>query len=233
MPKVTDRCTGHCCEMFILPYSPGDIWAMYRRWSVGGDAGALLMNDAEQLPNPQDIHLIAPMVEYLGAFDEPPMKHIIPGDRQLLGKKLDPPGHYYRCKLFDQKKRTCTIYEFRPVMCRGYPYGKPCNYAACTWKENKAKKETKKELAERLRVLQEAETKRTDPGGEYDEPEPKPKAKPIDINETINVVALVNELNDKRRAELVAQLESVKPRSTKRRLGRGMADLIPTKRRKR
>ena len=32
------------------------------------------------------------------------------------------------CKLFDTKKRQCTVYEARPGVCRDYPEGKRCGY---------------------------------------------------------------------------------------------------------
>lgn len=37
--------------------------------------------------------------------------------------------HYGKiCKLFDTKKRQCTVYEARPAVCRAYPDGKRCGY---------------------------------------------------------------------------------------------------------
>lgn len=37
--------------------------------------------------------------------------------------------HFGRiCKLFDTKKRQCTVYEARPGVCRDYPEGKRCGY---------------------------------------------------------------------------------------------------------
>src|ERR1700736_1866243 len=32
------------------------------------------------------------------------------------------------CKLFDRKKRQCTVYAARPHVCRKYPYGDRCGY---------------------------------------------------------------------------------------------------------
>ncbi len=32
------------------------------------------------------------------------------------------------CKMFDTKKRRCTVYEARPGVCREYPDGKRCGY---------------------------------------------------------------------------------------------------------
>ncbi len=125
------------------------------------------MSGSEPIPLFQDIHLIAPMVTYLGKFDRTPRaaKQINEHDDIILGGKYKQPKHYYSCKHFDPKAKLCTIYEMRPAMCRNYPNGHECNYVGCTWLDNKAKKETPKKRRERLRVLQEAETKKNDPGG--------------------------------------------------------------------
>ncbi len=32
------------------------------------------------------------------------------------------------CRLFDRKKRQCTVYAARPNVCRKYPYGNTCGY---------------------------------------------------------------------------------------------------------
>ncbi len=195
--------------MFTIPFSPEELWGAYRNWHDGGNKSAIRMNGADALPNPQGIFLIAPMLVHLGAFPKTPTKDVNPNDHDLLKKKFDPPVHYYRCKHFDSKERICTIYEHRPVMCREYPNGRPCNYASCTWEEKRAKKQTPKERRDRLRVLQEMEARAKDPGGaEIEEPK-APDPQPIDINETINIVALVDQLNDKRRDELATQLEVV------------------------
>jgi Fe-S-cluster containining protein len=115
------------------------------------------MNGDQPPPIYQDIHLIAPMVRYLGfTYDHPPK--INPSDDELLGK----PGtklHYYCCKHLDPKTRDCTIYEIRPAMCRGYPYDSQCNYAKCTWKAKRARKQSPAELRKRKRDLLEPATK--------------------------------------------------------------------------
>lgn len=37
--------------------------------------------------------------------------------------------HFGRiCKLFDTRKRQCTVYESRPGVCRDYPEGRRCGY---------------------------------------------------------------------------------------------------------
>jgi Fe-S-cluster containining protein len=38
--------------------------------------------------------------------------------------------HHYTCKNFDGL--NCRIYEQRPKMCSGYPYGNACRYSKCT-----------------------------------------------------------------------------------------------------
>ncbi len=156
MPRDLGRCTGHCCEKLTIPYSPDELWAAYHRWQKG-QVKSVSMNQSESSPLLMEIHLIAPMLEYLGQFDQPPMDIVNPSDAALLGRSSANPNHYYRCKHFDPKKKICTIYEHRPVMCREYPYGDPCKYRDCTWGERREKKETAKERRERLRILQNRE----------------------------------------------------------------------------
>lgn len=130
----TTRCTGHCCEAFTLPFPPEHLRELYimSRDHLEGRVH-LRMNDDLQLHEPrliEDIHLIYPMVSYLGHIPTP-----------MAG--VEPPSnpearaHYYTCKHFDRVSRNCTIYEIRPGMCRSYPYSSDCNYAACTWIERK------------------------------------------------------------------------------------------------
>lgn len=37
-------------------------------------------------------------------------------------------GHHFTCRNWDEESRLCKIYETRPQMCRGYPYGKLCEH---------------------------------------------------------------------------------------------------------
>lgn len=144
-----DRCTGDCCENFTLPVSPEELEANYHRWVIDGQP--LGMNRAAPKTWFQDIHLIYPMVTYLGYTDITPPKVNLT-DEQILGNP-EPKFHRYTCKHFDPKTRNCTIYEIRPVMCRSYPHGCGCNYAGCTWDEVKAKPHTPKEIEERIVAL--------------------------------------------------------------------------------
>ena len=139
------RCSGHCCKAFTLPYSPDEIWATYQRWRNQGTLQPIMKNGQLGTSGiPIDIFLIAPMLVYKGLMF-PPFKQVRPDEPRIK-------HHIYTCKHFDAKKK-CTIYEYRPQMCRDYPYGKSCNYVACTWKERKEKPETAKERKLRLTAI--------------------------------------------------------------------------------
>ena len=151
------RCTGHCCEVLTIPMSPDELQTAYHRWHTGaGNTTPVSMNATEvtKTINSQ-IYLIAPMLKYLG-FMRPPVKSVNKSDGRERAH------HYYTCKHFDKKARQCSIYEMRPQMCREYPYGSTCNYAACTWTKRKAKKETPVQRKNRLKVL-------NNPGGDREE----------------------------------------------------------------
>lgn len=110
-----DRCSGNCCTKFNLPYGPDTLWRMYDQWV-----------ESKTPPLVNDIHIIAPMVKYLG---------YVSGADMIEGAG---DGHYYTCKHHDTKTGNCGIYERRPAMCRDYPYGRSCHYTACTWDDGKA-----------------------------------------------------------------------------------------------
>lgn len=147
------RCSGHCCSNFYLPFSPEEIEAKYVLWTKfqgsGDKTNIMSMSVADQFQGcdtktPIDIHLIFPMLSYLG-------QDVMP--RQVRRVEPDPDRHYYSCKHWDQETGDCTIYEHRPQMCREYPYRGKCNYAACTWKSKKQKPSTPKERAAERRLL--------------------------------------------------------------------------------
>lgn len=150
--KITDRCAGHCCQTFSLPYSPAELWASYRRWKDMKKAETSLHKSGVSNKTLvfSDIHLIAPMVIYLG-YKTIPYRTVRPVSKTEK-------NYYYTCKHFDKASKNCAIYEDRPLMCRSYPDGSGCNYAACTWEEKKEKPESAKDRKARLKVL-------TDPGG--------------------------------------------------------------------
>lgn len=104
-----DRCTGHCCKEFQLPWDPASL------------AAALLKHRAgtEKI---QDMEQIAAMVIYHG----PVASHHAVHD--LKGQKF----HNWTCRHFDKSKRLCTIYPTRPNMCRKHGTDYPCATQGCT-----------------------------------------------------------------------------------------------------
>ena len=69
------------------------------------------------------------MVEYIGRFpDDPPHETTAPPS--WIGRPCPPRPHYYRCTNLDENG-LCSIYDTRPAMCRGFPYGQACNYRGC------------------------------------------------------------------------------------------------------
>ena len=110
------RCTGHCCKRFTLPYSPEDIQAQAEAHERG-DKSWLDSKGGKHMKFNPDIEQIANMIIYL--------------DR---GEKND--LYLYTCGNLDKETGNCKIYEDRPSMCREYPYGKKCNFKGCTMKRN-------------------------------------------------------------------------------------------------
>ncbi len=112
--KEVDRCTGHCCESFVIKGHiegyDGDHWhhQYVKAWQ---DYGVGYMDDSEQA-------LIMDM--------------LIPVEREN-----DDVADSFTCKYFNTDLRICTIYAQRPMMCRQYPLtadsGK-CQYEECTLK---------------------------------------------------------------------------------------------------
>ena len=158
------RCTGHCCEMFTLPFSPEELMLSYRAWQRGRNVEPLRMSGSAQQNGADlfeayarvlvDIHLIAPMVIHLGLFSEPQIEPCHMPDALLLNdNKFEKPLHFYTCKHHDPKTGDCTIYDIRPAVCRDYPYGRKCNYRACTWTDHKETVERPRDRQKRLRVL--------------------------------------------------------------------------------
>jgi Fe-S-cluster containining protein len=71
----------------------------------------------------EDCEIIADMVIPI----EPP-SHLI----EKLGLRPDVNRYCYTCRHLLGNK-NCAIYENRPRMCSGYPYGKKCVYPGCTY----------------------------------------------------------------------------------------------------
>lgn len=119
------RCTGHCCRAFALPYSPDQLRRAREVWEAYLAADAPEVFDwPSDVAVPEDVDIIEPMVIHLGEFTRNPL---FDGD----GDAPVAPSHFYTCRNLSESG-DCTIYEDRPKMCRGYPYGRECRFPGCT-----------------------------------------------------------------------------------------------------
>lgn len=126
------RCSGHCCKVFYLPYSPTQLAkkAEIKQEELDKILRRGGMIDRYDL-NAEFVQ-IANMVEHL-AF-----RWIdLPDDLRALVSVSFPENpateaNYYTCKNLDRETNNCRIYEFRPQMCSKYPYSAKCKYNGCT-----------------------------------------------------------------------------------------------------
>ena len=92
MSSKNSRCRGDCCRVFYLPVSPEELEAAYYRWQVAQQQrGVEFMSKTRGIAAKDsiiaDIHLIYPMVTYLGKFKQPPYKTVLPVPNEW--------AHYY------------------------------------------------------------------------------------------------------------------------------------------
>lgn len=95
----------------MLDYRPAELLHAWRRWRDGHST----MGNGR--PVPSDIHLIAPMVRYLGYLTQNPTG----------GKPWPDKRHVYSCVHFTDDNE-CAIYDMRPTMCRTFPDDNVCEY---------------------------------------------------------------------------------------------------------
>ena len=130
---MSERCPGHCCRLFWLPFTSERLLESINARVAHGDddrvggwlEGVLNYDQAEQ---------VAGMVVYRGMFTREQLVEY-GGRRGLvvpLPGKLDvSPGNWYTCRLFDDLTNLCTDYENRPDMCRNFPWFGRCIYPGC------------------------------------------------------------------------------------------------------
>lgn len=104
---IIERCTGHCCRQFYLPFTHDEAMLRYQ---------AMLFGD-QDLPWSEDIETIYPMLIPLAV-------------KELNGIPCE--GRIFTCKNL-RDDGNCAIYTKRPKMCSDYPYGRQCRYDDCTW----------------------------------------------------------------------------------------------------
>ncbi len=109
-----NRCTGHCCENFSLP------------WDQAGIDKAL----ADTLAGTkvwQDIEFVHDMVIFIGPIEE---SHLVNLENADNGQKF----WAWTCRHYDRENRICTVYDKRPQMCRKHGVDYPCATNGCTFK---------------------------------------------------------------------------------------------------
>lgn len=112
---------GKCCRNFVLPYSIHQLKRAYQAW-YSHEKEYKWRGEVKSLP--KDIHIVYPMA--IPLFDGKKQKYE-PANNNFIKKGT----YHYTCKHFDKKTSNCTIYECRPNVCLGYPYGEVCKYKKC------------------------------------------------------------------------------------------------------
>ncbi len=115
LPK--DRCTGHCCEKFQLP------------WNQKGLDKAL-EDTLHGTMVWQDMEFVHDMVIFIGPTEESLIENLENTDS---GQQF----WDWTCRHFDKENRICTVYDKRPQMCRKHGVDYPCATQGCTMKSAK------------------------------------------------------------------------------------------------
>lgn len=117
------RCSGHCCRRFYLPYTPEELQAMVDGTKSTGHRR-------------EELEQVAGMVIPLKPAKE--YEFLVDG---VTPVPADARGYYYTCKHHDEATGNCLNYENRPNMCSAFPfYGNPstrCEYKECTWEDGR------------------------------------------------------------------------------------------------
>lgn len=109
MSRPESACPGYCCAAFFWPRT----LAWMRKHSH-------TMRDGEQIRD-----MLIPLTP----------KQAKERYERFAGRKVrrgvfawKHRGHHFTCKNWDEESRLCKVYETRPQMCKGYPYGKLCEH---------------------------------------------------------------------------------------------------------
>lgn len=109
MAGCESTCKGTCCAVFFLPLT-------YEEFGETADRrleGAKIYDMLIPLTN-------AEAAERWRRFGSPVVENNPPKPKEE--------GHFFTCRHWDEDTLLCTIYPTRPLMCKGYPYGRPCEH---------------------------------------------------------------------------------------------------------
>jgi Fe-S-cluster containining protein len=108
-----DRCTGQCCESFVLT-------------GIGATLEAIdVFLRTKALDGAQIADMLIPLRRIVAGTELP--------DGSIASAEPMGGGWVFTCAHFDPATHNCGIYEARPWMCRDFPYGKPCIHPTCAW----------------------------------------------------------------------------------------------------
>ncbi len=119
-------CVGTCCERISIPYHPKELRAAYDAWY--NKEKHYVDDEGEEQPIPRHIHLVYPMLKFLGYSKIHPASAKELEFVEEIGTQAFP---VYSCKHLT-KDKLCSIYEIRPDVCRTYPDGTVCKFKGCT-----------------------------------------------------------------------------------------------------
>ncbi len=114
------RCTGHCCRTLQICWSPGQLKEAYLA-KLADDFG--FTYEGVWTFEIADILTMYPMLTNVGRAKA--------GD-VVEGRVIQHDCYLYTC-LHHMPCGDCAIYQQRPGMCSGFPYGDTCPYPGCTF----------------------------------------------------------------------------------------------------
>lgn len=122
-----DRCTGDCCRLFTLPFSPAELERRMLDVQADIDAGGISADRA------CDTIQMATMAAFVGEVtpDQHTRHAALEPDFPWAEHKTEP-TYWYTCRNL-LPNGNCGIYAVRPAVCRTYPNKGQCLYAGCTW----------------------------------------------------------------------------------------------------
>jgi Fe-S-cluster containining protein len=111
-PAADSPCDGACCAAFRLTHKV----SVVRRMAKANRGNELAM--------------IADMVVPLTPKQANERLEQFTGERGVF--PWSDRGHHFTCRHWDEGTRLCTVYDRRPMMCRGFPYDRPCQFGCST-----------------------------------------------------------------------------------------------------
>lgn len=154
-----DRCIGHCCRKFYLPYTPAELVESYA-YDIAATNYQMAKEAFDRRPKKKQTRkakrrlakkhpkVVTPDLQLkpdaFGHYGKMEIRQIadmvvylgwLPEQPDLIpvaaiGRGPGKMSNFYTCRNL-KPNGDCGIYDTRPRMCRDYPYGSPCRYTDC------------------------------------------------------------------------------------------------------